>query len=69
MSSGVFRELLLQLPSPDVHQAQAAFRRALDTARHPQAKALELRAARSLSRLWHQQGQRAAARNLLVPLY
>ena len=37
--------LLLQLPSPDALQAEAAFLRALDMARHQQAKALELRAA------------------------
>src|SRR4029450_2174173 len=62
-------ELLLQLPSPEVHQAEAAFRRALDIARRQQAKALELRAACSLSHPWQQQGQRAAARDLLTPLY
>jgi predicted ATPase len=38
-------------------------------ARHQQAKFLELRAAMSLARLWQQQGQRAAARALLAPLY
>jgi predicted ATPase len=62
-------ELLLHLHSPAVPQAEAAFLRALDVARHQQAKALELRAACSLSRLWHQHGQRAAARALLAPLY
>ena len=62
-------ELLLQLPSPDVPQAEAAFLHALEVARHQQAKALELRAALSLSRLWQQQGQREAARALLAPLY
>ena len=48
--------LLLQLLSPDVSQAEVAFRRALDVARRQQAKSLELRAAMSLSRLWQQQG-------------
>jgi predicted ATPase len=62
-------ELLLQLPSPDGPQAEAAFLRALDVARRQQARALELRAACSLSRLWHQHGQPHAARNLLAPLY
>jgi predicted ATPase len=61
--------LLLQLPSPDVPQAEAAFLRALDVARHQQAKALELRAALSLSRLRCQQGQREAGRDLLAPIY
>ena len=45
-------ELLLHLPSPDVPQAEAAFLRALEVARRQQAKALELRAALSLARLW-----------------
>ena len=38
-------------------------------ARRQQAKALELRATLSLSRLWQQQGKRDDARTLLVPLY
>ena len=62
-------ELLLQLPSPDVPQAEACFQQALDVARRQQAKSLELRAALSLSRLWQQQGQRQAARELLAPIY
>jgi DNA-binding winged helix-turn-helix (wHTH) protein/predicted ATPase len=44
--------LLLQLPIPDVTQAEVCFQRALDVARGQQAKALELRAALSLSQLW-----------------
>jgi predicted ATPase len=62
-------ELLLQLLIPDVHQAEACFQQALNVARGQQAKALELRAAISLSRLWRQQGQREAARHLLAPVY
>ena len=42
---------------------------ALDVARRQQAKALELRAALSLSRLWQGQGKRAAARQLLAESY
>jgi DNA-binding winged helix-turn-helix (wHTH) protein/predicted ATPase len=61
--------LLLQLPTPDAHQAEACFRQALDIAHAQQAKALELRAAVSLSRLWQRQGQPEAARNLLAPIY
>jgi predicted ATPase len=61
--------LLLHLPSPDVPQAEAAFRRALEVARRQQAKALELRAACSLSRLWHQHGRRTEAYALLAPVY
>ena len=62
-------ELLLQLPSPEVPQAEAAFLRALDVARRQQAKALELRAALSLSRLWQGQGKREDSRQLLVEIY
>jgi predicted ATPase len=38
-------------------------------ARQQQAKSWELRAAMSLSRLWQRQGKRAAAYELLAPLY
>jgi predicted ATPase len=61
--------LWLQLPIADVRQAEACFQQALDLARCQQAKALELRAALSLSRLWQHQGQREAARALLAPIY
>jgi predicted ATPase len=61
--------LLLQLPSPEVSQAEVCFHQALAVARRQQAKALELRAALSLSRLWQQQGQQEAACDLLAPLY
>jgi predicted ATPase len=62
-------ELLCQLPSPEVPQAEAAFRRALDVARRQQAKALELRAAMSLARLWQAHGQHTAAQHLLEEIY
>jgi len=62
-------ELRLQLSIPDVPQAEACFQQALDAVRRQQAKALELRAALSLSRLWQPQGQRQAARELLAPIY
>ena len=62
-------ELRLQLASPEVPQAEACFQQALEVARRQQAKSLELRAALSLSRLWQQQGQRQAARELLAPIY
>jgi predicted ATPase len=61
--------LLLQLQNPDIHQAEGCFQQALDVARGQQAKALELRAAMSLSRLWQRQGKQEAARTLLAPLY
>jgi predicted ATPase len=61
--------LLLQLSLPDVGQAEACFQQALDIARRQQAKALELRAALSLARLWQGQGQPTAARQQLADLY
>ena len=62
-------ELLLRQAPPDEDQAETCFRQALDVAHFQQAKALELRAAMSLSRLWRQQGKRAEAHELLAPIY
>ena len=62
-------ELLLCLPRPEIPQATACFHQALDVARRQQARALELRAALSLSRLWQQQGQQAEAHAYLAPIH
>ncbi len=62
-------ELRLQLASPEVPQAEICFQQALAVARRQGAKALELRAALSLSRRWQQQGKLEAARELLAPIY
>jgi DNA-binding NtrC family response regulator/predicted ATPase len=53
------------------HEAEglAEMRQALEIARRQQAKALELRTAMSLSRLWRQQGQGPKARQLLAEIY
>jgi adenylate cyclase len=48
---------------------EACLQRALAIARQQGAKALELRAAMSLSRLWQRHGQRAAAHRLLAEIY
>jgi predicted ATPase len=50
-------------------EAETWLQRALDIARRQQAKSLELRAAMSLAHLWQGQGNRAAARELLAPVY
>ena len=49
--------------------AEACFQQALAIARRQSAKALELRTAMSLARLWQQQGKRAEAYDLLAPVY
>jgi predicted ATPase len=62
------RVLQLHLPRPDASRAECCFQQALTVARDQQAKALELRAALSLSRLWHRHGQRQTASDLLAPI-
>jgi predicted ATPase len=62
-------ELLQQQAVPNVRQAEACFQQALVIARCQQAKSWELRAALSLSHLWHQQGKKDQARELLAPIY
>jgi predicted ATPase len=62
-------ELLLQHAGAPPAEAEACFQQSLAVARRQQAKSLELRAAMSLSRLWQRQGKRAAARELLTPIY
>ena len=49
--------------------AETCLRQALTVASRQQAKALELRAALSLSRLWQQQGKRTEAYELLAAVY
>jgi predicted ATPase len=50
-------------------EAEPCFHQALTVARGQQARALELRAALSLSRLWLQQKKREEVRQLLAPIY
>jgi predicted ATPase len=61
--------LLLRQPGTSQAEAETWLQRALDVARRQEAKALELRAAMSLSRLWQRQGKRDQARELLAPIY
>jgi predicted ATPase/class 3 adenylate cyclase len=61
--------LLIQAAGRESAEAEACFRQALDVARRQEAKALALRAAMSLSRLWQQQGKRQEAHDLLAPIY
>jgi class 3 adenylate cyclase/predicted ATPase len=50
-------------------EAEACFQRALRAAVCMGAKSLELRSAMSLARLWSKRGRRAAAYDLLAPVY
>jgi predicted ATPase len=59
-------DLRLQLPVPDIQQAEAYFQQALTLACGQQAKSLELRAALSLTRLWQQQGKWDEARDWIL---
>src|SRR5262249_4966123 len=61
--------LLLQQTGAQQEEAETWLQRALDVARRQEAKALELRAAISLSRLWQQQGKLVEARELLASIY
>jgi predicted ATPase len=59
-------QLLLRQGHPD---AEDLYRKALSVARAQEAKLWELRAAASLAQLWRDQGRRAAAHDLLAPVY
>jgi len=61
--------LLLSLSMDHHTEAEGCFHQALEVAQRQHAKALELRAMLSLSRLWQQQGKRTEARELLIPVY
>ena len=62
-------ELLLDLSMDKHSEAETCLHQALSITRRQQAKSLELRAAVSLARLWQHQGKRAAAYELLAPIY
>jgi adenylate cyclase len=50
-------------------EVEACFLKALDIARHQQAKSLELRATVSLARLWQSQGKTTEAHQMLSEIY
>jgi predicted ATPase len=62
-------ELLLLHSVAQPEETEARFQQGLAIARRQQAKSLALRAAMSLARLWQRQGKRAAAYDLLAPVY
>jgi tetratricopeptide (TPR) repeat protein len=55
--------------NPQLEEAEACFHKAIEIAKQQEAKSLELRAVRSLSRLWQQQGMKKEARTLLRETY
>jgi predicted ATPase len=68
--SAAIRYTTLLAQSADNHAAaEICLSQALALARRQQAKGWELRAARSLSRLWQQQGKPEDARQLLAGVY
>jgi predicted ATPase len=63
-------ELLLMLDTPEPSMAaEDSFRQALDLAHRQGALSWELRAATSVARLLHDQGDSPAAREILLPIY
>jgi predicted ATPase len=62
-------ELLLQQSSDNHTEAETCFQHAIRITQSQQAKSWELRAVTSLARLWHQQGKRQDAYDLLAPVY
>ena len=63
------RGKLIWTLSAEREAVESAFRRAIEIAQSQQAKSLELRAATSLARLWQADGESAAVKELLAPLY
>jgi class 3 adenylate cyclase/predicted ATPase len=62
-------EVLLSLPESDPAGAESCFRHGVAVAREQKAKLWELRTTASLARMWRDQGKRAEAYDLLVPVY
>jgi predicted ATPase len=59
----------LLMRAAQVAEAEVAWRQALAVAREQRAKLWELRAATSLAHLWRDQGNQAAACNVVSPVY
>jgi tetratricopeptide (TPR) repeat protein len=57
------------LATGEAAAAEASYHEAIAIAQQQRAKLSELRTATRLGRLWHDQGKRAAARDLLAPVY
>lgn len=62
-------DVLRQRSDAEIAQAESCWQQALTVAQRQQARALELRVALRLSRLWQQQGKHREARTLLAGIY
>jgi predicted ATPase len=62
-------ELLLVSAGQDHGDVENCFHRAIELSQRQEAKLFELRATKSLSRLWHDQGKQKEAYALLNPVY
>ncbi len=62
-------ELLSEMFSDNYTEVEACFRQALEVSRRQNAKSFELRAAMSLSRLWHEHGKTVEAQEMLAGVY
>ncbi len=62
-------ELMMVADGLQTEAAEAWLQRSLTITRTQQTKWWELRTAKSLSRLWQQQGKRQDAYDLLAPIY
>ena len=63
-------ELLLGIAAGNAQpEAESCYHQAIKIARQQNAKSWELRAAKSLARLWQRQGKTAAARQMLAEIY
>ena len=63
-------ELLLKAAASNAQaEAESCYHRAIEIARQQSARSWELRAAKSLARLWQQQGKIAEARQMLAEIY
>ena len=62
-------EILLVQSRSNAVEAEASFRQAMGMAAQQSCRAIELRAAMSMARLWRDHGKRDEARDLLAPVY
>ena len=61
--------MLLTLAPKSPTDAESCFRQAIASARRQKARSLELRAVLSLGRLYHQQGKKEEARQMVAEIY